>query len=108
MSRTLKTYKLPPLTVKQIDEISNRTGDSYTTTIIRAVDRLHQQEINMDRKQQAAKMLDSFDFETIVNYMDDGVREQVHAELAPTTEAEFLQRYMELHKAKFGQDFIVM
>jgi hypothetical protein len=35
-------------------------------------------------------------FETIVTYMDDEIREQVHAELAPCTETEFLKRYLEL------------
>ena len=35
-------------------------------------------------------------YETIVTYMDDEIREQVHAELAPCTETEFLKRYLEL------------
>lgn len=32
----------------------------------------------------------------IVNYMDSDVREQVHRELAPCSNEEFLQRYLEL------------
>lgn len=32
----------------------------------------------------------------VANYMDDDTREQVHAELAPCTDAEFLTRYLEL------------
>lgn len=35
-------------------------------------------------------------FETIASYMNDEIREQVHAELAPCTETEFLKRYLEL------------
>lgn len=35
-------------------------------------------------------------WEAIVNYMDDDIREQVHAELAPCTKAEFMARYCEL------------
>ena len=35
-------------------------------------------------------------FETIASYMNDEIREQVHAELAPCTETEFLRRYLEL------------
>ena len=35
-------------------------------------------------------------FETIATYMDDEIREEVHAELAPCTETEFLKRYLEL------------
>lgn len=32
----------------------------------------------------------------IATYMDDGVRETVHFELAPCTPEEFLNRYLEL------------
>ena len=32
----------------------------------------------------------------IAGYMDDDKREQVHAELAPCTNEEFLKRYLEL------------
>ena len=35
-------------------------------------------------------------WDTIVSYMDDDVREDVHAELAPCTEEAFLKRYLEL------------
>lgn len=40
-----------------------------------------------------------------VNYMDDEIREQVHAELSPCTNEEFLDRYEELHLAKYGTEF---
>lgn len=35
-------------------------------------------------------------FDAIVGMMDDEIREAVHTELAPCTEAEFLARYLEL------------
>ena len=35
-------------------------------------------------------------YEIMVTYMNDEIREQVHAELAPCTETEFLKRYLEL------------
>ena len=34
--------------------------------------------------------------ETLVEYMDDEIREAVHRELAPCSEVEFLMRYLEL------------
>lgn len=34
--------------------------------------------------------------DTIATYMDDEIREQVHAELAPCEPEEFLRRYLEL------------
>lgn len=47
------------------------------------------------------------DFDACVNLMDDELREQVHAELAPCTGQEFLDRYCELHLEKYGEDFQV-
>lgn len=35
-------------------------------------------------------------FESIVMLMDDEIRERVHAEMAPCTDEEFLERYLEL------------
>jgi len=37
-----------------------------------------------------------YDWDTIVSYMDDDIREQIHGELAPCTEEAFWERYMEL------------
>lgn len=37
-----------------------------------------------------------YDWESLVNYMNDGIRNQVHDELAPCTNEEFLERYLEL------------
>lgn len=43
----------------------------------------------------------------IASYMDDEIREQVHHELAPCTAQEFVDRYCELYKEKFGEDFCI-
>lgn len=34
-------------------------------------------------------------WEAIVSYMDDDIREALHAELAPCTNTEFLEEYLE-------------
>ena len=39
------------------------------------------------------------DWDNIVSYMDDDVREEVHSELAPCNELDFLKRYLEIAKA---------
>jgi len=49
----------------------------------------------------------SLDWETVTHYMDDDLREQIHSELAPCTNEEFLTRYTELHLEKFGEEFKV-
>ena len=40
--------------------------------------------------------IETLPWETIVNAMDDEIREAVHAELSPCTEEQFLKRYLEL------------
>ena len=44
----------------------------------------------------AEEALNAHDLATIAHYMDDDTREQVHNELAPCTELEFLRRYLEI------------
>lgn len=38
----------------------------------------------------------SYDWDTIVGYMDDEKREKIHLELAPCSLEDFLKRYLEL------------
>lgn len=47
------------------------------------------------------------DFDSCVSLMDDDIREQVHADLAPCTEQEFLDAYCERHAEKYGEQFQV-
>lgn len=45
------------------------------------------------------------DFNACVALMDDDLREEVHADLAPCTEQEFLDEYYKRHFAKYGAEF---
>lgn len=47
------------------------------------------------------------DFAAAVNLMDDEIREELHAELAPCGNQEFLDAYVERHAQKYGEDFQV-
>lgn len=47
------------------------------------------------------------DFAAAVNLMDDEIREELHAELAPCDDQEFLDAYVERHAEKYGEDFQV-
>lgn len=47
------------------------------------------------------------DFEAAVNLMDDGIREALHAELAPCTEQEFFDAYCKAHEEKYGEEFAI-
>lgn len=44
----------------------------------------------------AAEALEAYGLNTLVAYMDDATREQVHAEIAPCTDEQFLIRYLEI------------
>lgn len=46
-------------------------------------------------------------YNAAVELMDDEIREKLHQELAPCSEAEFLEAYMEAHEKKFGVAFVV-
>lgn len=39
--------------------------------------------------------------------MDDEIREEVHNDISPCTDIEFLREYMKRHEAKFGDVFKV-
>lgn len=44
---------------------------------------------------------------TAVNYMDDELREEIHAEMAPCTAQAFCDEYARRHMAKYGQEWII-
>ena len=45
-------------------------------------------------------------YESAVALMDDEIREQVHTDLAPCTEEEFLAEYCRRHEEKYGEHFM--
>lgn len=46
-------------------------------------------------------------YNAAVNLMDDDIREDVHADLAPCTDLELLEEYMKRHEEKFGEEFTI-
>lgn len=42
-----------------------------------------------------------------VELMDDDIREEIHRELAPCSDLEFLEAYMDKHLKKYGEDFTI-
>jgi hypothetical protein len=46
-------------------------------------------------------------YDASVQLMDDDIREEIHRELAPCTDLEFLEAYMAKHREKYGIDFTV-
>ena len=55
----------------------------------------------------AKEIIEAGDYEAAVSLMDDEIREEVHADLAPCSEEEFLAEYMKRHYEKYGEEFTV-
>ena len=55
----------------------------------------------------AKKIIDAGLFDAAIELMDDELREQVHAEIAPCTDLEFLHLYMVYHAEKYGEQFTI-
>lgn len=47
----------------------------------------------------------SINYDAAVELMDDNLREEVAADLAPCTEQEFFAEYAKRHAAKFGAEW---
>ena len=47
------------------------------------------------------------DFEECVMRMDDDLREEIHEDMAPCGEQEFLDEYIRRHAEKFGEEFTI-
>lgn len=45
------------------------------------------------------------DFNSCVVLMDDELREEIHSELAPCSEQQFIDEYCKRHFAKYGAEF---
>lgn len=45
-------------------------------------------------------------YDIAVNLMDDDIREELHAELAPCTDQEFFDAYSKAHAERFGEEWI--
>ena len=58
-------------------------------------------------KMSAKEIIESGLFEQAVNLMDDEIREDLHRELAPCSDEEFLTEYMKKHEEKFGEEFTI-
>jgi len=44
-------------------------------------------------------------YNVAVELMDDEIREEIHADLAPCTDQEFFDEYAKRHEEKFGEEW---
>ena len=64
-------------------------------------------ELHGDDMTDAERIIANGQYDAAVALMDDGIREAVHADLAPCTDLEFLTEYMRRHEERFGTAFEV-
>lgn len=58
----------------------------------------------MKYKEEAKELLERMDIEGLAEgYMDDEIRETIHAKLAPCDDLTFLATYLEAHFEKYGE-----
>ena len=55
----------------------------------------------------AQEIIDKGMYQAAVMLMDDDIREEVHRDIAPCSDLEFLEEYMKRHEEKYGIEFIV-
>ncbi len=55
----------------------------------------------------AKEIIENGLYDAAVNLMDDEIREEIHAEMAPCTEEEFLEEYMKRHEEKYNEQFTI-
>ena len=55
--------------------------------------------------EEVIDQLEPVNYESAVALMDDDIREEVHADLAPCSDAAFLWEYCKRHQAKYGRPF---
>lgn len=59
------------------------------------------------RHDQAEDIINGGYYDAAVELMDDEIREELHAELSPCSDLEFLEAYMKRHYEKYGVEFVI-
>lgn len=60
-----------------------------------------------DRTIKACEIIDKGLYDAAIELMDDDIREDIHKDMAPCTDLEFLVEYMKRHKEKYRSEFTI-
>ena len=58
----------------------------------------------MELKRLNGEIIEVVDWETVVHYMVDDVREEINREIAPCSEQEFFSEYEKKHLEMYGEE----
>ena len=89
------------------------TDDGYSYEITGCVEAhdLTEQDVNDILEDllssPAQDIIDAGLYDAAVMLMDDEIRDTLHSEIAPCSDVEFLEAYMEAHEKKYGIPFVV-
>lgn len=97
----MATYKIKP---EYIDLWGDEANDETVLTEDDIEMIAHGWEKPVD---EIIDQLDPVNYEYAVEMMDDDIREAVHSDLAPCSDARFLWEYCKRHKAKYDCEFVV-
>lgn len=79
------------------------TDDTTNIDISRIIDRLEADGYVADYTDEATALLESAPLDTIAEYMDDDIREDVHNLLSPCPDGIFLAEYLSRHVDKYDE-----
>ena len=68
---------------------------------------LAQSRVSVVRKWLAEELVEKGLYDAAVELMDNDIRERLHSELSPCSEADFLAAYMKAHYDVYGSEFVV-
>ena len=98
-AKTMKTYRIKP-------EYLAQWGEDATEETILTEDDIETITRGWEKTpEDVADQLIPENFSAAVELMDDEIREAVHSDLAPCSEARFLMEYSKRHLAKYGEEF---
>lgn len=64
--------------------------------------------MNWGLEMNAKEIIDAGLYDVALYLMDDEIREDLHAEMAPCMELDFLEAYMQRHFEKYGIEFTIL
>ncbi len=50
---------------------------------------------------------DTFDMSIVAHYMDDDIKEELHSDMAPCADQEFVDAYVIKHLEKYGEEYAI-
>ena len=112
MAATKKSYgfRISAQAEDHLNRIVHLTGMTKTSAVEMAIVQLSQslKGAEMSNSNNVINQYGkSLYFEAAVNLMDDDLREQIHNDMAPCSNQEFFDAYVNAHAKKFGEDWVL-